>query len=267
MGTRYSANLGFLWPDRPFLDRIDAAAAAGFAAVEAHWPQDTAPEAVRSACARHGLGFLALNTPRGDRPGDFGLAALPDQAGEFTAGFDRTLDWAARAGAGMIHVMAGIAPDGPATEAALVDRLRQAADRAQAAGIGLLVEPLNPADVPGYFYARAERAAEIIEAVARPNLRLMFDAYHVARGQGDLARRLAELLPLVGHVQIAAVPSRAEPDGGEIDHAWLLDELDRLGYRGWIGCEYRPRGDTDAGLVWRDRLAARRAGSADRREA
>lgn len=260
----YSANLGFLWPDRPFMDRILAAAAAGFAGIEAHWPYDTPPDTVADLCRRLNLSLLAINTPKGDGPGDFGLAALPARQPEFEAGFARTLDWASQAGARMIHVMAGVAPDTPQTEAVLVANLKHAADLAAASGITLLVEALNPRDMPGYFYSRVERAAEIIAATDRPNLRLMFDVYHLGVGQGDVLRRLEQMLPLIGHVQIAAVPSRAEPDEGEIDYAVVLRELERLGYAGWVGCEYRPCGDTDAGLVWRDRLAAR---SANRRDA
>lgn len=255
----YSANLGFLWPDRPFADRLLAAAAAGFTAVEAHWPYDTPPKTVADLCRRLSLTLLSINTPKGDRPGDFGLAAQPGRQPEFEAGFARTLDWAAWAGARMIHVMAGVAPDTAETEAVLIENLKRAADLAGAKGITLLIEALNRRDMQGYFHSRVERAAEIIAAAGRPNLRLLFDVYHVGVGQGDVLRRLERMLPLIGHVQIAAVPSRAEPDEGEIDFAVVLRELDRLGYAGWIGCEYRPRGDTDAGLVWRDRLAARSA--------
>lgn len=262
--SRLSANLGFLWPDRPLLARIEAAAAAGFDAVEMHWPFDTPPETVAALCAARGLTLVAVNTPPGDRPGDFGLAALPGREAEFATGFSRALDWARRAGASMIHVMAGVAPDDPGTEAVLVANLRRAADLAGNSGITLLVEAINARDRPGYFYSQVERAAEVIGLAERANLALMFDVYHVGVGQGDVLRRLERFLPLIGHVQIAAVPSRAEPDEGEIDHAEVLRHLDRLGYAGRIGCEYRPRGDTDAGLVWRDRLARRLA---DRREA
>jgi hydroxypyruvate isomerase len=262
--SRLSANLGFLWPDRPLLARIEAAADAGFDAVEMHWPFDTPPATVAEICAARGLVLLGVNTPPGDRPGDFGLAALPGREGEFAEGFARTLDWARQAGASMIHVMAGVTPDEPATEAVLVANLRRAADLAGAFGITLLLEAINPRDRPGYFYSRVERAAGIIALADRPYLALMFDVYHVGVGQGDVLRRLERFLPLIGHVQIAAVPSRAEPDEGEIDHAEVLRHLDRLGYAGRVGCEYRPRGDTDAGLVWRNRLAAR---SADWREA
>jgi hydroxypyruvate isomerase len=261
---RLSANLGFLWPDLPLLARIEAAAAAGFGAVELHWPFDTLPEAVAALCAARGLVLVAVNTPPGDRPGDFGLAALPGREAEFATGFARALDWARRAGALKIHVMAGVAPDDPATEAVLVDNLRRAVDLSRGSDVTLLLEAINPRDRPGYFYSRVERAAEVIARTQRPNIALMFDVYHVGVGQGGVLRRLEGLMPQIGHVQIAAVPSRAEPDEGEIDFAAVLGALDRMGYAGWIGCEYRPRGDTDAGLVWRDRLALR---SADRREA
>jgi 2-dehydrotetronate isomerase len=261
--SRLSANLGFLWPDRPLLPRIEAAAAAGFGAVEMHWPFDTPPEAVADLCAARGLTVLGVNTPPGDRPGDFGLAALPGREAEFAAGLERALDWARRAGASMIHVMAGVVPDDPASEAVLVDNLRRATDLSGGSGVTLLLEAINPRDRPGYFYSRVERVAEVIALADRPGLAMMFDVYHVGVGQGDVLRRMERFLPQIGHVQIAAVPSRAEPDEGEIDFAAVLGTLDRIGYTGWIGCEYRPRGPTDAGLVWRDRLAAR---SADRGE-
>ncbi len=253
--TRFSANLGFLWPDRPLLDRIDAAARAGFQAVELHWPYDVPARQVAAACARNNLALLALNTPKGSRPDDFGLAAIPGREGEFADGFRQALDYARGADAPALHVMAGVVADGPEAASVLIANLRAAADLSPERT--LLLEPINPRDKPGYFYHRIERAAEIIAAADRPNLRIMFDFYHVAVGQGDVLTRLAAHLPLIGHVQIAAVPRRAEPDQGEIDYSAVLPALGALGYRGWVGCEYRPDGDTDAGLSWRARLAGR----------
>ncbi|WP_207481394.1 hydroxypyruvate isomerase family protein [Arenibaculum pallidiluteum] len=254
---RLSANLGFLWPDRPLLDRIDAAARAGFRAVELHWPYDVPAARVREACARNGLALLGLNTPVGDAAaGEFGLAAVPGRGRDFRDGFARALDYAREAGAGAIHVMAGVVAPGSEAAArdAFVENLAGAAPQAEEAGVVLLLEPINPVDKPDYFYARAEDALPVMDAVGSPALRLMFDCYHAQRTTGDVTPRLARLMDRIGHVQIAAAPSRAEPDEGELDHRAVFAALERLGYAGWVGCEYRPRADTDAGLSWIGRL-------------
>lgn len=253
-----SANLGFLWPDLPLDRRIDAAAAAGFRAIEFHWPYELLPEAVAARCETLGLTIVGINTPIGDPDaGEFGLAALPGREADFRASFDKALDWARRAGAGAVHAMAGIvSPDDEARAfTTFAENLDWACGRA--AGFDVLIEPINRRDKPGYFLSTTERAAETIARVSRPNLRLMFDVYHVAIAEGDVTRRLERLLASIGHVQIAAVPSRAEPDEGEIDYRSILGTLERIGYRGWVGAEYRPRAGTDAGLDWRTRLAAR----------
>jgi hydroxypyruvate isomerase len=256
---RFSANLGFLWPDRPLLDRIDAAARAGFRAIEVHWPYDVPPEQVKAACARHGLAMLGLNTVRGDRPGDFGLAGIPGREAEFAAALAQSLAYCRSAGFNAIHVMAGIVPPGETAAAAdlFVRHIASAADQAAADGLTILLEPLNPRDAPGYFYASIERADEIVATVGRPNVKIMFDCYHVAIMQGDVLKRLERFMPHIGHVQIAAVPSRAEPDEGEISYPAIFAALDALGYAGWTGCEYKPRGDTDAGLAWVGKLAVK----------
>lgn len=254
---KFSANLGFLWPDRTLLERIDAAAAAGFAAIELHWPYDVDPDAVRDRLLRHRLVLLGLNTPVGDAPGDFGLGAAAGRAPEFRIGFARAADYARRVAARAIHVMAGkVDPVGiePA-KAALIGNLVWAA--AEAPDLTLLLEPINRVDQPAYFYSTIPQAAAIVDAVGAPNLAIMFDAYHVAMGGADVIATLAAHLPRIGHVQIAAVPSRAEPDEGDLDYPAFLAALDRLGYAGWIGCEYKPRGSTDAGLVWRAALDAK----------
>lgn len=248
---KFSANLGFLWPDRPLLDRIDAAAAAGFRAVEMHWPYDVPADVVRDRCAAAGVGLLGINTPLGDvAKGEFGLGALPGREADFEATFRQSLEWGEIAGASAIHVMAGVAPPeqkhhGRST---LVENLRKAA--AMAPGMTLLLEGINQRDKPGYFYSTIGEKADIIDAVGAPNVKIMFDIYHVGVSEGDIFRRLETHLPLIGHVQIAAVPSRAEPDEGEVHYAHAFSELDRLGYSGWVGCEYRPRGSTNDGLAW-----------------
>ncbi len=249
---KFSANLGFLWPDRPLLERIAAAAKAGFRAVEMHWPYDVPPDEIAEVCKRHGLSLLSINTAKGERSGDFGLAAVPGREDEFFTSFIQALYYARGAQASAIHVMAGVCPDTLESETTFVANLRTAADAAPEQM--LLLEPINPRDKPGYFFHQIERAAEIIAMVSRPNLRIMFDVYHVGVGQGDVLTSLRRFSALIGHVQIAAVPSRAEPDEGEIDYRAVFATLNELGYSGWIGCEYRPRSGTDDGLAWREKL-------------
>lgn len=252
-----SANLGFLWQDRSLLDRISAAADAGFRAVELHWPYDVAPEAVGEACALRGLRLLAINSPLGNvAQGDFGLAALAGREAEFVGSMVQAISYAGKAGADAIHVMAGLREAGDVRVArrSFVRNLQLAVQLAPQ--ITLLLEPLNRRDKPGYFYSTTEEVAELIEEIGGPNLRMMFDVYHVGVEQGDVLRRLERFLPIIGHIQIAGVPSRREPDEGEINYPAVFEALDDLGYNGWIGCEYRPKGDTDAGLKWIGRLAA-----------
>ncbi|MGO4436108.1 hydroxypyruvate isomerase family protein [Rhizobium sp. RAF56] len=255
---KFSANLGFLWPDIPLLARIEAAARAGFVAIELHWPYDTPALDVRDACVAHGVRLLGLNAAFGDAAsGDFGLAALEGRRADFEASVLQAIAYAREAGASAIHVLAGNVPQERKRQASavFVENLSFAAR--EAPDLTLLLEPLNRRDRPGYFYSTIEEAAQLIEEVAAPNLALMFDVYHVAISQGDVLRRLRKFMPLIGHVQIAAVPSRAEPDEGEIAYGAVFAELDRLGYGGWVGCEYRPRGATDDGLRWTQSLGVR----------
>ena len=248
---RFSANLGFLWADRPLLERIDAAAAAGFQAIELHWPYATPPADVKARCEKHDLTLLGINTPigNGDK-GDFGLGAQPGREPEFRETFLQTVAYAREAGASAVHVMAGVVAADRMAEAreVVVANLRFAT--ANAAGLTLLLEPINQRDKPGYFYSTISEAADIIAEVGAPDLKIMFDVYHVGVSEGDVTKRLEKHLADIGHVQIAAVPSRAEPDEGEIAYASIFATLDRIGWAGWTGCEYRPRGDTDAGLAW-----------------
>jgi hydroxypyruvate isomerase len=252
---RFSANLGFLWSDRPLLDRVAAAAAAGFKAVEFHWPYDIPAEDIRRACDDHDLAVIGLNTPRGDAAkGEFGLGAAPGREGEFQSGFDLAVSYAQALGAKSVHVMAGVVS--PASRPAATDAFIANLDAAarKASGLTLLLEALNPRDVPGYLCSRQEEAASIIARVGAANIRLMFDVYHVGVAEGDILRKLEKHMPMIGHVQIAAVPSRAEPDEGEIAYPAIFAALDRMNYEGWIGCEYRPRGDVSDGLAWTRRL-------------
>ncbi|MGL5447941.1 MAG: hydroxypyruvate isomerase family protein [Rhabdaerophilum sp.] len=249
---RFSANLGFLWPDRPLLKRIDSAARAGFKAVELHWPYDVPAREMRDRMARHDLTLLGINTPVGQHAGDFGLGAWPGREGEFLAGFAEALAYATEAGARAIHVMAGVIPSelAPEARATFLGNLRQILPLAKRSGITLLLEPINRRDKPGYFYDRIEEAAAIIRELGSPALKIMFDCYHVGITEGDVIRRMEEFWPLIGHIQIAAVPSRAEPDEGTLDYAQVFAAIDRLHYAGWVGAEYKPRADTDVGLGW-----------------
>ncbi|MBA3519669.1 MAG: TIM barrel protein [Rhizobiales bacterium] len=250
---RFSANLGFLWTDLPLLDGIRSAAAAGFDAVEFHFPYDVPAEAVRQALGEAGLPATGLNTRRGDtQAGDFGLAALPGRESEARAAIDEAIGYARAIGADYVHVMAG-KPGGDAREAArraYLDALDHAAALAEAGGITIVIEPLNQRDAPGYFLNANVQAADIIAELGRENLKLLFDCYHAQVSEGDLTRQIEKLLPIIGHIQIAAVPSRAEPDEGEVAYERLLKTIEAMGYAGFIGAEYRPRGHVEDGLDW-----------------
>ena len=259
---RYSATLGFLFADRPHVERIRAAARAGFRAVEMHWPYDVPAEEIRSALRECDVAMLGINTPVGDAAaGDFGLAAIRGREQEFQAAVDRSLAYAEAIGATALHCMAGVVTeDRPAAEAVFIDNIRRAADKASALGVTILIEPINWRDKPNYFLSRIDQAAEIIAATQRSNVRIMFDCYHTQITEGDLSHKLVSYLPLIGHVQIAAVPSRAEPDEGEINYPALMNLLDAKGYEGWVGAEYKPRGRTEDGLGWLEKWNGARKG-------
>lgn len=257
---KLSANLGFLWPQLPLLERIDAAAKAGFRACEFHHPYAVPADELRARCERAGIKILGVNTPLGDAAkGERGIAALVGRQDEFAQSFDETLRYAAQAGASAIHVMVGnvAASERRAAREVLKGNLRAASAKALPHNIALLLEPLNPRDAPGYFYSTQAEGAAVIEELKLPNLKLQFDVYHVAIAEGDVLTKLARYMSIIGNVQIAAAPSRAEPDEGEIAYGAVLEALDRLGYAGWTGCEYKPRGDTDAGLGWLQKVGVR----------
>lgn len=250
---RFSANLGFLWPDRPPLEQIDAAARAGFRAVEMHWPYAVPGADVRAKIAAHGMALLGVNTMRGDvAKGDNGLGALAGREGEFQAAVDQSIRFCVEAGGTAVHCMAGkVQPeDRRAAQKVFVKNLQEASAKAAPHGLTLLLEPLNPKDAPGYFYSTLAEAATVIAEADRPNIKLMFDAYHVGVTEGDVIAKLERYWPVVGHVQIAAVPTRAEPDEGTLDFRPFFEALERLDYRGWVGAEYKPRGVTDDGMGW-----------------
>jgi 2-dehydrotetronate isomerase len=249
---RFAANLGYLFTEHPLPACIDAAAAAGFEAIELQLPYAVPASEVKAAIARNDLTILGINTPRGPREGDFGLAAVSGRESDFDAAFAQALDYITAIGGRAIHCLAGVvAPDARAqAERIFVANLARAADRAAERGITLLVEPINPRDRPGYFLTRVEHAADIIANVGKPNVRMQFDFYHAQIVGGDLITRFETYLPVVGHVQCAAVPGRREPDEGEINYPAVFEAVDKLGYQGWIGAEYRPRGTTEEGLTW-----------------
>ncbi|MBI3435702.1 MAG: TIM barrel protein [Proteobacteria bacterium] len=248
---RFAANLAYLFTERPLIERFASAAMAGFRAVELQFPYDISPAAVKAELSRHGLVPLGLNTARG-REDEFGLAAVPGREQDFAAIFRQALDYVVAIGGTAVHCLAGrVAPElRPAAEKVFIANLTQAADAAAEKGITLLIEPINQRDRPDYFLSRVEQAADVIARVGRPNVKMQFDIYHVQITQGDLITRFERHRQVIGHVQIAGVPARHEPDEGEVNYPEIFAALDRAGYRGWIACEYRPRGRTEDGLQW-----------------
>ena len=246
---RFAANLGHLFTERPLIERFAAAAAAGFTAVELQFPYDTAPAAVKAELTRHCLTQLGVNTPQCP---EFGLAALPGRERDFAAAFTRALDYVVAIGGRAIHCMAGVVPveARPAAEKVFIANLTRAAAAAAEPNITLLIEPINPRDRPGYFLSHVEHAADLVGKIGAPNVRVQFDFYHVQIVGGDLIRRFEKYLPVIGHTQIAAVPTRGEPDEGEINYPAIFAAMDKLGYAGFIGCEYKPRTRTEDGLGW-----------------
>jgi hydroxypyruvate isomerase len=249
---RFAANLGYLFTDRALLERIDAAAGAGFKAIELQFPYDVPAAQVQAAISRNKLIMLGVNTPPGERDGEFGMAAVPGREKDFAALFSRALDYITAIGGGAIHCLAGkvASEQRPAADRAFLDNLRRAADLAAAKGITVLIEPINARDRPSYFLNHVEHAADVIAKAGKANIKIQFDFYHVQIVGGDITHRLEKFMPVIGHLQCAAVPSRHEPDEGEVNYKAVFEAVDRLGYKGWIGAEYRPRGRTEDGLGW-----------------
>jgi 2-dehydrotetronate isomerase len=227
---KFSANLGFLWADLPLPQAIRAAKAAGYDAVECHWPYATPPAETLAALQETGLTMLGLNTLRGNTAiGENGLSALPGREADARAAIDQALAYAKATGTRAVHVMAGNS-SGPRARAAFVANLAYACQPAP--DLTILIEPLNPHNAPGYYLNSTGLAADIIREVHQPNLKLMFDCYHVQIIEGDVTRRMEALLPLIGHIQIASVPDRGRPDHGELDYAYVLQQVARLGWPG-----------------------------------
>lgn len=255
---RLAANLTMLFTEQPFLDRFDAAARAGFEAVEFLFPYAWRTEDIRARLQANGLQLVLHNLPAGDwDAGERGIACHPDRVAEFRDGVARAVDVAQRLGVPQLNCLAGRQPEGVSADEAqrtLVDNLRFAAQALQDAGLKLLVEPINTFDIPGFFLNRTAHAAALIEQVGSENLYIQYDIYHAQRMEGELAATIVRYLPRIAHVQLADNPGRHEPGTGEIHYPFLFAELDRLGYAGWIGCEYKPRHGTEAGLGWRRQL-------------
>lgn len=251
---KLSANLGFLFTEYTLPDAIRAAAAAGFDAVECHFPYDVPVDDVRAAMAQTGLPMLGLNTERGNlAAGDFGLAAIAGRETEARALIDQAVAYAAAISAGAVHVMAGKSGGGAQAEATFRANLTYASQQAAPHDLTILIEPINQIDAPGYHISTIEHGAEIIDALGLPNLKLMFDCYHTQIMQGDLTRRLTRYIGLIGHIQIAAVPDRAAPDHGEVNYPEIMRVIDDLGWAGYVGAEYRPGTKTEDTLRWMER--------------
>lgn len=254
MALRFSANLHFLFPEYPFLDRFAAAARAGFRAVEFPNPYDHSPDELAARLRAHDLACVLLNLPMGDAArGDKGIACLPDRVDEFRAGLARALPLAARLGCPRLNCMAGRAPAGAdpgVLRATLVDNLRFAARAFRAAGLTVCLEALSTTEVPGFFLSGSADALALIAEVDEPNLRFQLDCYHLHLMNEDVPSVVARTLPLVGHVQIADAPGRHEPGSGVIAFAPIFAALERGGYDGWIGAEYHPSRATDQTFGW-----------------
>ena len=251
---RFAANLSMMFNEVPFLDRFAAAAAAGFKGVEFLFPYDHPAAEVRARLDDAGLTLALFNMPPGDwAAGERGTAGLPGREGEFRDGVRRAIEYAGALGCPLLHCMAGLVPPGAvpgANFAAYVANVAWAAERTAAAGLRLVLEPINQRDMPGYVLNTTGQAAGIIEALGRHRVGLQFDLYHCQITEGDLTRHMEALMPVIAHMQIADVPGRHEPGTGEINWANVLPLMDKLGYTGWVGCEYRPAGSTVAGLHW-----------------
>ncbi len=251
---KFSANLSFLYADLPFLDRFAAAAKDGFRAVEYVGPYGFPAEDVAAALKSNGLTQALFNLPAGNWDGgERGIGCLADRVVEFQAGVETAIRYAQALGCDKINCLAGIAPAGTTADerdAVLVANLKYAAPRLASAGIKLLLEPINLRDIPGFHVSTTHHAERLLDAVGSDNLFIQYDVYHTQVMQGDLMPTYARLKDRIGHVQIADNPGRNEPGTGEINYGFVLSELDRLGYDGWVGCEYKPKAGTSAGLGW-----------------
>lgn len=256
---QFAANLTMLYNEVPFLDRFALAARDGFEAVEFLFPYAWPAAELRRRLDDNGLKLVLHNLPAGDWDGgERGIAILPDRVAEFRAGVAKAIEYARTLGAPQLNCLAGKTPAGVADAVlrnTLIENLRYAAGEFKRAGLKLLVEPINTYDIPGFYLSRSAQTIEVLDEVGADNAYLQYDIYHMQRMEGELAATMQKLLPRIAHMQLADNPGRNEPGTGEIDYAFLFKHLDRIGYSGWIGCEYKPAADTSAGLGWRQGLA------------
>jgi hydroxypyruvate isomerase len=255
---RFAANLTMLFNEVPFLDRFERAAQAGFTAVEFLFPYPYAAAEIKQRLDSNGLQLVLHNLPAGDWDvGERGIACHPDRVAEFRAGVAKAIGYAKALGVGQLNCLAGKAPAGVAESAlrqTFVDNLRYAAGELRAAGLRLLIEPINTFDIPGFYLNHTAQAVALLDEVGADNAFVQYDIYHAQRMEGELAATVQKYLARIGHIQLADNPGRNEPGTGEINWPFLFAHLDRIGYRGWIGCEYKPATTTEAGLGWRQRL-------------
>ncbi len=251
---KFAANLTMLFNELEFMDRFEAAAKAGFHGVEYLFPYAYPKEELTERLRRQELVQVLHNLPAGDwTKGERGIAVLPDRVGEFQEGVGKAIEYAQALGCTQLNCLAGIRPAGvpeDKLQATLVENLRFAADQLQAAGIRLLVEAINTRDIPGFYLCGTQQTADLIAATGSDNIFLQYDIYHMQRMEGELAATLEQHLPRIAHIQLADNPGRHEPGTGEINYPFLFAHLDRLGYDGWIGCEYKPLTTTTEGLGW-----------------
>jgi len=251
---RLAANLSTLFKERPFLERFRAAADAGFRAVEYQYPYEEQAGEIAKRARDAGLQVVLHNMPRGDPArGEHGTACLPGREQRFRDDLETAIDYARAAGCMQVHCMSGVMPAGaerPRLHATYVANLRYAAERLRKDGMRLLIEPLSPRTVAGCFLTGSAQAVAILDEVAAPNAFVQYDLFHMQIMEGNLAETIERLLPRIGHMQLADVPGRHEPGSGELNFEFLLRHVDRVGYAGWIGCEYNPSGDTVQGLKW-----------------
>lgn len=251
---KFAANLSMMYPEYDFLDRFAAAAKDGFKAVEFTFPYAFPAAEIESRLKSHGLEQVLLNAPPGDwKGGERGLAALPGREEECKRGIATALEYAAQLGAQRIHLMAGLADENAGKERqrdVFLRNLEYAASQARPHGITILIEPINTQDMPGYFLARQDEAHAICKEIGALNLKVQYDLYHAQTSEGGLAAKLERYFDAIGHMQIAGAPGRHEPDVGEINYTYLFGRMDKLGYSGWVGCEYHPAKGTSEGLGW-----------------
>ncbi|MDZ7851176.1 MAG: hydroxypyruvate isomerase [Halomonas sp.] len=254
--AKFAANLSMLFTEVDFLDRFEAAAKAGFKGVEYLFPYDFEAAEIKKRLDGNGLTQVLFNLPAGDwGAGERGIACHPDRVEEFRAGVGRAIEYARVLGNTQVNCLAGIQPEGVSDDEArkiLVENLRFAAEKLEAEGILLIAEPINTRDIPCFFLNRTEQALALFDEVGSENLKLQYDIYHMQIMEGDLAPTIEKHLDRIAHVQLADNPGRHEPGTGEINYPFLFAHLDRLGYQGWIGCEYKPKAGTKEGLGWLD---------------